>query len=480
MRGTSTRGAYGGRRATRSVGLVGVTSTLALLAAGCSSEPPAQPVAVKLVPPVTVMANPANGARDVLTSVVPLVTASNGKLTGVVVRDGKGRVISGRLASTGGSWQATGPLVAGRAYTVQATGLDGAGRPFQRLTTFHTIKPKKIAKASVSPLAGQTVGIGQPISVTFSKPVTDKATVEGRLSVETSKPIVGAWHWISDTNVRFRPREYWPANTDVTLRTNLKDVNVGNDIWGDENREIKFRIGRAQVSVVDTDTYTMTVYRNGKKVKVFPVTTGKPGFRTRSGKKVVLGYERHKTMDARSIGISPGASEYYLMHVDYAVRVTWSGEFVHAAPWSAGSHGRENASHGCVGMSTTNAKWFYDHTIVGDIVDTKGSKKKMELTNGYGDWNMRWAKWVAGSALGGQSAPAAPASAASRPTLSAAGSAPAAGGGPVASGSAAPAAPAGKLAGDDAAPTTPAGSTTSTAASPARRTAAVPPASRDD
>jgi lipoprotein-anchoring transpeptidase ErfK/SrfK len=385
----------------RQAAMLGATSALALVVTGCGgSDAPAEPVAVN-VPPVAVSANPANGTSNVLTSVQPVVTAANGKLTGVVVRDGKGRVIPGRLATTGGSWKASGALVAGRTYTVQASGLDTAGRPFQKLSTFRTIKPKKLVKTYVTPIEGQTVGIGQPIAVTFSKPILDRAAVESRLQVETSRPIEGAWHWMDDQRVHFRPREYWPARTDVTLRTSLKDVNVGNDVYGEENRTISFRIGRSQISVVDVDKYTMTVFRNGKQVKVFPVSTGKPGFRTRGGKKVVLGSERSKTMDARSIGISPGSSEYYNLFVEYAVRITWSGEFIHAAPWSLSSQGRENVSHGCVGMSMSNAIWLFNQSTVGDIVKVVGSPRPLEPGNGYTDWNVSWDDWLAGSALQG-------------------------------------------------------------------------------
>ncbi len=194
----------------------------------------------------------------------------------------------------------------------------------------------------------------------------------------------------------------------MTVRTNLKDVNVGRDIWGQEDRKVTFQIGRSQISTVDVEKLTMTVVRDGKLVRTFPVSTGKEGFRTRGGKKVVLATERSKTMDATSIGIRPGQAEYYRLFVEYAVRVTWSGEFVHAAPWSVRHQGKRNVSHGCVGMSMDNARWFYDHTIIGDVVDTVNSSREMELRNGFGDWNMSWAEWVKGSALEHE-VPAAPA-----------------------------------------------------------------------
>jgi hypothetical protein len=158
-------------------------------------------------------------------------------------------------------------------------------------------------------------------------------------------------------------------------------------------------VGREQISYVDVKAHQMTVYRDGKLVRTIPVSTGKPGFITRGGKKVVLGLTRVKEMKGESIGIAKNDPDYFDLKVQYAVRVTWSGEFLHAAPWQGRNHGRANVSHGCVGMGTEDARWYYDHTLVGDVVDVTNSSRKMELRNGYGDWNMSWDKWLAGSAL---------------------------------------------------------------------------------
>jgi lipoprotein-anchoring transpeptidase ErfK/SrfK len=421
MRGITSRGrgVAGGRGL--STGRLATVSALSLLIAGCSSGPGAGPAA-DVAPAAVVMSitsNPVDGSAGVLTTLAPVVNAAGGRLSKVVLRSEDGRRVPGQLAPTGTTWRATGVLTAGSTYTVEVVGFDAAGRQVTHRSSFTTEKPRKIVKAYVSPLAGQTVGIGQPIVVTFSRAVKDRAAVESRLLVETSKPVVGAWHWMSDKRVHFRPTEYWPDHTKVTLRTNLKDVDIGRDIWGDEDRKVSFEIGRSQISVVDVDKLTMTVIRDGEKVKTFPVSTGKAGFRTRGGKKVVLATERSKTMDATSIGISKGSSEYYRLFVEYAVRMTWSGEFVHAAPWSVGSQGRENVSHGCVGMSMTNAKWFYDHTIIGDVIDVQGSNRKMELQNGYGDWNLSWKAWLKGSALAHDAPAVAEAAAEPAPGLAA-------------------------------------------------------------
>jgi lipoprotein-anchoring transpeptidase ErfK/SrfK len=155
------------------------------------------------------------------------------------------------------------------------------------------------------------------------------------------------------------------------------------------------------VSVVDVDAHTLTVWRNGQKARVIPVSTGKDGFLTRNGTKVILEKHTLKIMDARTIGIYPGDPEYYRLEVPYAMRITWSGEFVHAAPWSVGSQGRDNVSHGCVGMSPSNAIWLFNQTTVGDVVQVTGSPRTLEPGNGYTDWNVSWSEWLEGSALQG-------------------------------------------------------------------------------
>jgi lipoprotein-anchoring transpeptidase ErfK/SrfK len=238
-----------------------------------------------------------------------------------------------------------------------------------------------------------------PVIVRFTAPVKDRAAVEAALSVDSKKPIVGAWSWVSDEEVHFRPKEYWPAYNTVTVHVDLKGVDAGRGVWGMENRTVKFRTGSSMISVVDVDAHTLTVWRNGQKARVIPVSTGKDGFLTRNGIKVILEKHTLKIMDARTIGIYPGDPEYYRLEVPYAMRVTWSGEFVHSAPWSVGSQGRDNVSHGCVGMAPSNAIWLFNLSTVGDIVKVTGSPRTLEAGNGYTDWNVSWAKWLQGSAL---------------------------------------------------------------------------------
>jgi lipoprotein-anchoring transpeptidase ErfK/SrfK len=171
-------------------------------------------------------------------------------------------------------------------------------------------------------------------------------------------------------------------------------------VYGQMSRTTGFHVGDSVISKVDVAAHLMRTFVNGKLARTIPVSAGKPGFTTRSGVKVIIEKFRQKRMNAATIGIEQGDPEYYdLSNVEYALRVTYSGEFLHAAPWSVGSQGAANVSHGCVGMSTADAAWLYGLTKRGDVVDVTGSDRQMTLTNGYGDWNASFADYKQGSAV---------------------------------------------------------------------------------
>jgi lipoprotein-anchoring transpeptidase ErfK/SrfK len=392
-----------GRRHTRRIGAVLLGG--ALLVTGCtsSSTPPAADAAAQVVEqvlPTTIELSPVSAASDVSPAEPVTVTAQNGTLTEVTLTDGKDRVVPGQLSADGSQWVVEpGTLRLGQKYLITARAVDEQGKETTRTGFFVTVEPRKELTTSISPLDGQTVGVGMPVVVRFSHQVRDRAAVEAALTVTSSKPVEGAWSWVSDEEVHYRPKDYWPTHTKVRVKVGLRSVDAGRGVWGTSNRTIRFETGASMVSVVDVDRHRLTVFRNGKKARVIPVSTGKAGFLTRNGTKVVLEKHTLKVMDASTIGISPGDPEYYRLDVPYALRVTWSGEFVHAAPWSVGSQGRANVSHGCVGMRTSDAIWLFNRTLVGDIIKVKGSPREIEPGNGYTDWNVSWAEWLEGSAL---------------------------------------------------------------------------------
>ena len=240
------------------------------------------------------------------------------------------------------------------------------------------------------PLDGETVGVGLPIGVWFSQPVADRAAVERRLQVTSSKPVTGAWHWFADNEVHYRPRSYWPSGSRVTLRARLAGADAGRGVWGVADRTIRFRIGERRVSVVDVRTHRMKVVSGGRTLRVLPVSTGRERYPTTNGVHFVLEKTPVKLMDSSTVGIPRNSPGGYYQRVAWSVRISNSGEFVHAAPWSTGSQGRANVSHGCVNLSTANAAWFYRLTRRGDVVEVRGSPKRPGASFGVADWNMSW------------------------------------------------------------------------------------------
>lgn len=227
--------------------------------------------------------------------------------------------------------------------------------------------------------------------------------VESGLRVDSVPAAQGAWYWVSDKELHYRPKEYWPAHATVQVHSNLDGIKITDRLWGGKSKDLKITIGDRVEAITDAATHQLTFYKNGEAINTIPVTTGKPGFETRNGVKVVLEKEYFVRMRGTTVGIAEGSADSYDLPVYYATRVTWSGEYVHAAPWSVGSQGYANVSHGCTGMSTGNAEWFYDHVRAGDVVKVvnSGGHAMEDFGNGFGDWNLDWQKWSAGSALSG-------------------------------------------------------------------------------
>lgn len=382
-----------------------------LLAAGCGVADGAEdatkasattPVASRSPSPAPKRAarfviSPEDGARNVRLDQPVQVGVVGGTLRSVRVTAGGGTMpLAGRLNADRTAWISTADLRRDTTYRLAAVALGENGVRATASRTFHTLKPSEILTADVSPAAGETYGVGMPVVVSFDRPVRDKAAVEERLVVETSRPVLGAWHWFGDREVHYRPKTYWPARTSVAVKLNLRGVATGRGAWGVRDVVHRFKIGRSVVTKVDLFDHHARVYLDGKLARTIPVTGGKPGWRTRNGIKVVLGREMYHRFRNEQIN----APEEYDLVAKYAMRVTWSGEFLHTAYWSTWAQGNSNVSHGCVGMNTRNSGWLYEHTQVGDPVDVRSSGEQMAVTgNGYGDWNMSWAEWKKGSAL---------------------------------------------------------------------------------
>ena len=357
-----------------------------------ATSPPEPAVSLKLTP-----ANKASGVRP---DAHARVVASGGTIRSVRVTGPDGQPLDGQFAKGHRSWTSTALLAYGTRYKMSVVGVNRSGAVTRRTSSFTTLQPAALLSASVMPLDGETVGVGMPIAIFFNQPVSDRAAVEGRLRVSSSPDVEGAWHWFNDKEIHWRPKAYWPSGTKVTLNLDLGGVDAGDGVWGLRDRQVGFTIGQRHVSVVNVNSHQMTVTSGAKTVKVFPMSAGRPKYPTTNGIHFTLEKAKTVIMDSATVGIPRDSPDGYYEKVNWNVRISNTGEFVHAAPWSVGSQGSANVSHGCVNLSVANATWFYKFSQRGDIVQVVGSPKPPnDWALGVVDWNVPWSQWLSGSAL---------------------------------------------------------------------------------
>ncbi|MEV6955975.1 Ig-like domain-containing protein [Streptomyces sp. NPDC051183] len=330
------------------------------------------------------------------------VTIADGKLALVKVTDAKGGELAGQISADGKTWTSERNASPGTDYKVEAQNTDSQNAAAQ----FKTGAADKVNKVSINVPKGSTVGVAMPVSLVFDNPVKNKAEVEKQLKVTTSNNTEGSWGWFKDYSgkdrVDWRPKEYWKSGTDVKVDMNLNGVDSGQG-GGLFARDYttEFKIGKDRRMEVSLDTKKMSVSEDGQVVKTIPVSAGTPGGQKASwsGKMVLMSKEGTIRMDSQTVGLG----DSYDKMVDYSMRLTWSGMYVHAAPWNTANFGRANTSSGCVGMSDANAADFYGQVQVGDPFEVvgSGSKGNAPLGNGYGEWNKSWDEWKQLSAPAG-------------------------------------------------------------------------------
>ncbi|MGW1773525.1 Ig-like domain-containing protein [Streptomyces sp. NPDC002104] len=349
------------------------------------------------------MAVSVNLTGDQVKAGAPVtVTIAEGKLASVKVTDAKGGELPGQISADGKTWTSQGNALPSAEYKVEAQNTDSQSAT----TAFKTSAPDKVNKVSINVSKGSTVGVAMPVSIVFDNPVKNKAEVEKRLKVTTTDNTVGSWGWIKDYSGRdrvdWRPKEYWKSGTDVKVQMNLNGVDSGpGGGMFVKDYSTEFKIGKDRRIKVDLSSKQMSVTEDGRTVDTIPVSAGTPGGKKASwdGKMVLMAKEGTIRMNSETVGLG----DAYDKDVDYSIRLTWSGMYVHAAPWNTANFGRANTSSGCVGMSDANAKAFFAAAQVGDPFEVvgQGSKGNPDPGNGYGEWNMSWEQWQSRSALAG-------------------------------------------------------------------------------
>jgi len=249
------------------------------------------------------------------------------------------------------------------------------GTPAGQDPTAYTGAPV-FAPPTFNPTNGSKVGAAKPIYINFARPIADRALAQAAVHISSVPPVPGRFYWTSDTQLRWRPQDFWPAGTVVNI-----------DAGGTKS---SFTVPEQLVATIDDATHQMTVARNGKVEKTIPVSMGMSGggHATPNGTYYVLEKFPTIVMDSSTYGVPVDSANGYKLNVQLAVRIDNSGNFVHSAPWSVADQGKRNVSHGCINISPDNAKWFYDNFGSGDAIVVKNSKGTYTQPDGASDWQM--------------------------------------------------------------------------------------------
>jgi lipoprotein-anchoring transpeptidase ErfK/SrfK len=359
-----------------------------VLGVGAKPKPTQSPLAQLTI-------TPANGSKNVKPGEGITVTAAHGKVTNVSVQT-SGTQVTGTLSADGTAWHSKWTLGTNQRFVVTATAVTTAGKTTTATSSFHTLRPGAIFQTQIFEGSGQVYGVGMPIKLTFSQPITNKAAVERAMEVRTSTRIVGVWWWDGDQTLDFRPQDYWPAGTKISFIGHLDGLEGAPGMYGVDDLSQSFSIGDSLIVRVSTSHHEMKVYKNGRHIYTWPISSGKPGDDTPNG--TFLTIDKGNPVRMKPADISRGSPGYYDVLVYWSVRFTWSGDYIHSAPWSVGNQGNSNVSHGCVNLGPSHAPIYYNMEVPGDPVIVTGSPANGVWDDGWTDWFLSWPQVLSRSA----------------------------------------------------------------------------------
>ncbi|MFK4691845.1 hypothetical protein RKD22_004780 [Streptomyces pristinaespiralis] len=382
-------------------------------AAGPSKTSQAQidEAAAKEVSKARIAISPKNGTTNASINNAAKVTVTDGTLSEVTMTTADGTAVAGTLAADGKSWKPDAQLERSTTYKISATAKDADGLEAHENASFTTVSPANSFIGNFTPEDGSTVGVGMPVSINFNKAITDRKAVQSKITVTSSSGQEVVGHWFNSQRLDFRPEQYWAEGSTVTMKLELDGVEGADGVYGVQQKTVTFKIGRNQVSTVDAASKIMTVTQDGKTIKTIPISAGSSENPTYNGQMVISEKFKETRMNGATVGFTDddGKGEYDIKDVPHAMRLSTSGTFIHGNYWGPDSvFGSANTSHGCVGLNDVKgagdakqpAAWFYNSSIIGDVVIVKNSKDTtIKPDNGLNGWNMDWAQWKAGSAV---------------------------------------------------------------------------------
>ena len=367
--------------------------------AGCGGDS-AKPADSGPPPGPALSFQPPDAATEVLPTAAVSAEVRDGWFQRAALTNAAGKAVAGEFNRDRTVYTITEPLGYDATYTWSGSvvGHDGAAVPVS--ATLRTVAPARTVNGTFQLADGQTVGVAAPVIIQFDAPIADKAAVERALNIRTEPPVEGGWAWLPDevagARVHWRPREYYPAGTTVSVTAKLYGLAFGDGAYGAQDSSLDFSIGRRQVVRAEVSSHRIKVIRDEGVIMDFACSYGEadqPRNVTRNGIHVV-------TEKYADFYMSNPAAGYSNVHERWAVRISNNGEFIHANPASAGAQGNTNVTNGCINLSTGDAEQYFASAIYGDPVEVTGSSIPLSYADGdIWDWAVDWDTWRSMSAL---------------------------------------------------------------------------------
>jgi lipoprotein-anchoring transpeptidase ErfK/SrfK len=369
----------------------------------------------KTAEPAQITITPGADARDVDPVAPVIVKAENGTLTGVDMVNDSGKPIDGVMTPDNTAWKPTIPLGYGRTYTLTVSSSGVSGVAAKQVSSFSTLKPSNQTKVSFTttseaPLRdGGTYGVGTVLVAHFDEKIADRATAERQLSVTTNPKVEGSWYWVDDQNAHWRPEHYYAPGTSVTAEAKVYGIALGDGLFGQDDTKVSLRVGDAHVSIADDATHQVSVFSNGILQRTMPTSMGMGGTEDVGGKSIslwtpsgvytVLDKGNPVIMDSSTFGLPKNSRLGYRETINWATKISTDGIYLHELDATVWAQGHRDTSHGCLNLNADNAKWFFDFSVPGDVVEVRNSGGPPVTLAQNGDWTLSWDDWRKGSAL---------------------------------------------------------------------------------